>query len=88
MLTRETASGLISGPGAISKEKRMAKVKILSGVVASGFDCRAGETYELDESDAAQLIAMGKAVPVAAATKKKTTSRESDAPKTTKRSKS
>ena len=63
----------------------MAKVKVLVGVVASGFDCKAGGEYDLTEDDATMLIRMGKAVPVEASAKKPM-SRE-DAPKITKRSK-
>jgi hypothetical protein len=59
----------------------MAKVKVLVGVVASGYDCKPGGTYDLTEEDALLFIRMGKAAA------KPTTSREADAPKTTKRGK-
>jgi len=53
----------------------MAKVKVLVGVVASGFDCKAGGEYDLTDEDATMLIRMGKAVPVEASTKKNNESR-------------
>ena len=38
----------------------MAKVKVLVGVVASGFDCKAGGEYDLTEEDAPCLFAWAK----------------------------
>jgi hypothetical protein len=75
----------VAGASPLQGKQKMAKVKVLVGVVASGFDCKAGGEYDLTEDDATMLIRMGKAVPVEASAKKPM-SRE-DAPKTTKRSK-
>ena len=76
----------MAGASPLQGTQKMAKVKVLTGVVASGYDCKPGGTYDLTEEDALLLIRMGKAVPVEAAAKP-TTSREADAPKTTKRGK-
>lgn len=84
MLTSDTASELVSGAITPTKGKGMAKVKTLVGVVASGFDCKPGEVYELDDEDALLLIRMGKAVPVEAKTKK-VANREEGATKVTRR---
>tara|TARA_R110000782_G_scaffold240249_1_gene326710 strand:+ start:590 stop:847 length:258 start_codon:yes stop_codon:yes gene_type:complete len=85
MLSTKEAPGLVPGNSISKGSNKMAKVKVLVGVVASGFDCKAGNEYDLTEEDALMLIRMKKAVPVEAATKK-SAGRE-DAPKTTKRSK-
>ena len=85
MLKSDTASELVSGAITSTKGKSMAKVKTLVGVVASGFDCKPGEVYELDDEDALLLIRMGKAVPVEAKTKK-VANREEGAAKVTRRS--
>lgn len=85
MLKSDNASELVSGAITSTKGKGMAKVKTLVGVVASGFDCKPGEVYELDDEDALLLIRMGKAVPVEAKTKK-VANREEGAAKVTRRS--
>ena len=63
MIRTDNSPGLVPG-GYLKGDKRMAKVKILRDTVASGFDVKAGQVYELDSSDARLLIASGKAVPV------------------------
>jgi len=86
VVSTKDSPALVAGLSPTTKgSKKMAKVKVLVGVVASGFDCKAGGEYDLTDEDATMLIRMGKAVPVEASAKK-VTSRE-DAPKTTKRGK-
>ena len=69
MIGTENAPSLVAG-SYLKGDKRMAKVKILRDTVASGFDVKAGQVYELDSSDARLLIASGKAVPVEGKAKK------------------
>jgi hypothetical protein len=85
VVSTKDAPGLVPGNSPSKGSNKMAKVKVLVGVVASGFDCKAGGEYDLTEEDALMLIRMKKAVPVEASAKK-SAGRE-DAPKTTKRSK-
>jgi len=85
-LSTKDSPALVAGLSPSQGKNKMAKVKVLVGVVASGYDCKPGGTYDLTEEDALLLIRMGKAVPVEAAAKP-TTSREADAPKITKRGK-
>ena len=76
MITSENSPALIAG-GVSEESKIMAKVKITRSTVAGGFDCKAGQTVELDEANALTLIRMGKAVPVEAKAKK-SDNREAD----------
>ena len=86
MVSTKDAPGLVPGNSPSKGSNKMAKVKVLVGVVASGFDCKAGGEYDLSEEDALLLNSHAKkAVPVEASAKK-SAGRE-DAPKTTKRSK-
>ena len=85
MISTKDAPGLVPGNSPSKGSNKMAKVKVLVGVVASGFDCKAGGEYDLSEEDALLLIRAKKAVPVEASAKK-SAGRE-DAPKTTKRGK-
>ena len=76
MITSENSPALIAG-GVSEESKIMAKVKITRSTVAGGFDCKAGQTVELNEDDALTLIRMGKAVPVDSKAKK-SDNREAD----------
>ena len=69
MIGTENAPSLVAG-SYLKGDKRMAKVKILRDTVASGFDVKQNQVYELDESDARLLIAAGKAMPVETKAKK------------------
>ena len=69
MIGTENAPSLVAG-SYLKGDKRMAKVKMLRDTVASGFDVKQNQVYELDESDARLLIAAGKAMPVETKAKK------------------
>ena len=76
MISSENSPALVAGD-VLKESGKMAKVKITRSTVAGGFDCKAGQTVELDEADAQTLIRMGKAVPVEAKAKK-SDNREAD----------
>ena len=61
MVSTKDSPALVAGLSPTTKgSKKMAKVKVLVGVVASGFDCKAGGEYDLTDEDATMLIRMAK----------------------------
>ena len=61
MLTTKTGAGLVSGSAPNSLEGATQKIKVIRGFVWEGRDIKPGDTVEVTEKFARQMIYQGKA---------------------------